>query len=147
MSHFVIVSSNFTQMLATMDNYSVKLVALSTGAFLKFKRRALKGPIDARTPINAWARLFFAGFHYQPLFGIWSCAPQAKKLSSQGRTSPEPREQWKMSLMIMPGLNRVNSDSKIELFCLLLDIFLDKISLVNRNYFVSVLEICLSSFR
>ena len=52
-----------------------------------------------------------------------------------------------MSLMIMPGLNRVNSDSKIELFCLLLDIFLDKISLVNRNYFVSVLEICLSSFR
>ena len=47
----------------------------------------------------------------------------------------------------MPGLNRVNSDSKIELFCLLLDILLDKISLVNRNYFASVLEICLSSFR
>ena len=65
--------------------FCVKLVALSTRAFLKFKRRALKGHKDTTTPINAWARLLFAGLHYQPLFGIRSWASQAKKFSSQGR--------------------------------------------------------------
>ena len=30
--------------------FCVKLVAASTGAVLKFKRRALNGPTDARTP-------------------------------------------------------------------------------------------------
>ena len=32
---------------------------------IKFKRRALKGPTDVRTP-----RLKMSGLHYQPLFGI-----------------------------------------------------------------------------
>ena len=48
-----VFKATFSLVYRDVDNdsqFCVKLVAESTGAVLKFKTRALKGPTDVRTP-------------------------------------------------------------------------------------------------
>ena len=48
-----VFKATFSLVYRDVDNdrqFCVKLVAASTGAVLKFKRRALKGPTDVRAP-------------------------------------------------------------------------------------------------
>ena len=83
MSNFVMVSID--QLFRDVNNdgqfcviFWVKLVAASPlrNGF-KIQEEGLKGPTDVRTP-----RLKMPGLHYEPLFGIWAWAPQAKKTRS-----------------------------------------------------------------
>ena len=116
MSTFVMVSINYTETLTMMDN-SVLFSVLSLwphlpwGEVLKFKRRALKGPTDVWTLCLKMPRL-----HYQPLFRIWACAPQTKKLDLfSGKNKSGAKRTRKIESNKCPAWKGL-INSKIDLF-------------------------------